>query len=52
MQNIVHKMLVHGPEISQILELPIGLDSEELQEAQKKSGKQGCIILQRYPGSI
>ena len=28
-------MLVHGPEISQILDLPIGLYSEESQEAQK-----------------
>ena len=32
----VHKMLVHGPEISQIMDLPIGFYSEESQEAQNK----------------
>ena len=45
-------MVVHGPEISQILDLTIGLYSEESQEAEEKSGKQGCIILQIYPGSM
>ena len=36
MPPTLHKLLVHGPAISENLELPIGYYSEEAQEAQNK----------------
>ena len=36
-------MIVHGPEISQILDLPIGLYSEESQEAEKNTESKAAL---------
>ena len=36
MPPTVHKLLLHGSQIADILELPIGQYSEEAQEAQHK----------------